>query len=298
MSKEIYGVCPILATPFDEQGRIDEDSMRSLIEFELRAGAHGLTLFGIAGEGFKLSEAERDRLTQIVVEQVNARVPVIVGSGATGTDTAVMLAQKAEAAGAGALLVLPPYFVKPADDGLVRYYRRISDAVNIPIIVQDEPLNTGVTMSPGLIARLSAEVPWCRYAKIEARPSTTKISALKALAGDQIGVFGGLGGMYCLEELLRGGVGIMTGFAFPEALVQLYQHFAAGDLNKATEVYLRYLPLLVFEGQAGIGLGIRKETLRLRGVISSSYVRHPGPALDETTYRELHRLLDWMGIPN
>lgn len=298
MPRDIYGVCPILATPFDEQGRLDEDSMRSLIEFELKAGVHGLTLFGIAGESFKLSEAERDRLTQIVVEQVNGRVPLIVGTGATGTDTAVMLSQKAEAAGAAALLVLPPYFVKPTEEGLVEYYRRISELVGIPIVVQDEPSTTGVTLSPALIARLGHEVPGCRYVKTEAQPSTTKVSAVMALADGQMGIFGGLGGMYCLEELIRGSSGIMTGFAFPEALVQIYEHFVAGELNKATEVYLRYLPLLTFEGQVGIGLGIRKEILRLRGVINSAYVRHPGPTLDETTYRELHRVLDWMGIPN
>ncbi len=298
MARDIYGVCPILATPFDDEGRIDEDSMRSLIEFELKAGAHGLTLFGIAGEGYKLSEAERDRLTQIVVEQTNGRVPVIVGCGATGTDLALMLAQKAEAAGADALLVLPPYFAKPGEEGLVQYYGAIADGVSIPIIVQDEPLNTGITMSVAFLARLSSQVPRCRYAKIEARPSTTKISGLKARVGDQMGVFGGLGGVYCLEELIRGASGIMTGFAFPEALVQIHQAFVAGDLNKATEVYLRYLPLLVFEGQAGIGMAIRKEVLRLRGVIKSAYVRQPGASIDEVSEQELHRTLDWMGIPN
>jgi 4-hydroxy-tetrahydrodipicolinate synthase len=292
------GVCPILATPFDEEGRIDEDSMRSLVDFELKAGVHGVTLFGIAGEGFKLSEAERDHLTTVVVEQVDGKVPVIVGTGATGTDLAVLLAQKAEAAGADALLVLPPYFVKPGEEGLVQYYQAIDSMVSVPIIVQDEPQNTGVTMTPALIARLAEEIETCRYAKIESRPSTTKITALRALTGDRMGIFGGLGGMYCLEELVRGAVGIMTGFAFPEALVQVYNHFTSGELNRATESYLRFLPLLVYEGQQGIGLAIRKEVLRLRGVIKCSHVRQPGAGLDETSKQELHRLLDWMGIPN
>jgi 4-hydroxy-tetrahydrodipicolinate synthase len=298
LAKDIYGVCPILATPFDEEGRIDEDSMRSLVDFELKAGAHGVTLFGIAGEGFKLSETERDALTTVVVEHVAGRVPVVVGAGATGTDLAALLAQKAEAAGADALLVLPPYFVKPSEEGIVHYYETIGASISIPIIVQDEPQNTGVTMPTGLLARLAQEVPACRYAKIESRPSTTKISALKALVDDQMAVFGGLSGVYCLEELIRGAAGIMTGFAFPEALVQIFNNFVAGDLNKATESYLRFLPLLVYEGQQGIGLAIRKETLRLRGVIKSGFVRQPGSRLDETSIAELHRLLDWMGIPN
>ncbi len=298
MPKDIYGVCPILATPFDDEGRIDEDSMRSLIEFELKAGVHALSVCGIAGEGYKLSEAERDRLTEIVVEQTNGRVPVIVGISATGTDVAMMLAQKAEAAGADALQVLPPYFGRTSEEGIFNYYRSISDGVGIPIIVQDEPTATGVTMSSALIARMGERVTWCRYAEIEDRPSTTKITAVKGLMGERMGLFGGLGGMYCLEELIRGATGIMTGFAFPEALVQIYQSFVDGDLNKATETYLRYLPLLVFEGQAGIGMAIRKEILHLRGVIKTAYVRQPGAALDEVAVQELHRTMDWMGIPN
>jgi 4-hydroxy-tetrahydrodipicolinate synthase len=165
------------------------------------------------------------------------------------------------------------------------------------VVVQDEPVNTGVLMPAPFIARLVDGIEGCRYVKLEEAPTTIKISSLLRNAGTEVGIFGGLGGMYFYEELMRGAVGIMTGFAYPHVLVETYRLCTEGKKREAQEYFFRYLPLIRFEAQLGVGgVGIRKEILKLRGVISSSHVRFPAPALDEETLRELEDLVEALGL--
>ena len=167
----------------------------------------------------------------------------------------------------------------------------------VPVVVQDEPVNTGVVMPAPFIARLVNEIAGCRYVKLEEAPTTIKISSLLQGIEAEVGVFGGLGGMYFYEELARGASGIMTGFAYPDVLVDTYRLFVEGERRKAQEHFFRYLPLIRFEAQLGVGgVGIRKEILRLRGVIASSHVRFPAPTLDEETLRELEDLVEVLGL--
>lgn len=297
MSEPFRGVFPIMATPFDEQGRLDEESLRSLTAFLIAAGAQGLVPLGILGEVFKLSDAERLRVTKIVLDEAAGRVPVVVGTAHAGTDVAVWLSREAEAAGAAGLLLMPPYVIRPEGEGLVAFYRTVGGAVRIPIFVQDEPATTGITMPAPLIARIHQEVPLARYAKIEAAPTPPKIGALRDLVGETMGLFGGLGGLYCLEELERGASGIMTGFAYPEVLRRIWDAYDAGQHSDARAVFHRYLPLVKFEAQAGIGLALRKEILRLRGAIRHATVRQPGPVLDASTRDEARALIELLDLP-
>jgi 4-hydroxy-tetrahydrodipicolinate synthase len=173
----------------------------------------------------------------------------------------------------------------------------VAEAVSVPVVVQDEPVNTGVVMPAPFLARLVDEIEGCRHVKLEEAPTTIKISALLNYAKTEVGVFGGLGGMYFYEELARGAAGIMTGFAYPHVLVETYRRFVEGEKREAQEYFFRYLPLIRFEAQLGVGgVGIRKEILKLRGVISSSHVRFPAPALDEETLRELEDLVEVLGL--
>jgi 4-hydroxy-tetrahydrodipicolinate synthase len=295
--KSLAGVLPILVTPFDDDGRLDEESLRNLAEFFIARGCHGLTVLGIAGEVHKLSDAERQRVIEVVVDQARGRVPVVAGTGHSGFEVAVELSRAAEAAGADALLVMPPYVIRPDADGIYEYYQAVAQAVSIPIVVQDEPLTTGVNMPAALIARLG-EIPGVDYAKVEATPTPPKFTAIRKLSDDRLGLFGGLGGLYFYEELCRGARGIMTGFGFPEVLVEIYNRFQTGDRDGAEEVFYRYLPLIKFEAQPGIGLAIRKEILRRRGVIRSARLRRPAQLPDPETFRELDRLLGRIGLNN
>jgi 4-hydroxy-tetrahydrodipicolinate synthase len=292
----LHGVCTIALTPFTEEGDLDEASIEALAGFYADAGLHGVTVLGIMGEAHKLSDAERQTVTERYVSAVGGRVPVVVGCSAVATKVVVHRAREAEEAGAAAVMVAPPNNQRNLDL-VFEHYRRVAEAVSVPVVVQDEPVNTGVVMPAPFLARLVDEIEGCRYVKLEEAPTTIKISGLLKNAQSEVGVFGGLGGMYFYEELVRGAVGIMTGFAYPHVLVETYRLFAGGDEREAQEYFFRYLPLIRFEAQLGVGgVGIRKEILKLRGVISSSHVRFPAPALDEETMRELEDLVQVLGL--
>jgi 4-hydroxy-tetrahydrodipicolinate synthase len=293
---ELGGVIPITATPFDAEGRVDEDSIVTLVEFEARCGVHGLNVLGIMGEFHKLTESERRRVAEVFIKSAAGRFPIVVGTSHAGTGACIELSQAAEAAGAAAVMVAPPPGLK-GDAAILAHYRAVAGGLSIPIVVQDEPVTTGVIMPPDLIVRIGSELPACRYVKLEEPPTPTKITALRRLVGsDRLRIFGGMNGMYFFEELSRGAIGIMTGVAVPDILVKIYDLFAAGNAAGAAEMYDRYASYMRYEGQVGVGIALRKEVLRLRGAIRSSYVRPPGPALDDVTRAELRAILDRAGI--
>jgi 4-hydroxy-tetrahydrodipicolinate synthase len=292
----LHGVCTIALTPFTDEGDLDEEGIGSLAEFYLESGVHGVTVLGIMGEAHKLSDAERLAVTERYVSAVGGRVPIVVGCSAAATKVVVDLARAAEEAGAASLMVAPPNNQRSLDL-VFEHYRRVAEAVSVPVVVQDEPVNTGVVMPAPFIARLVDEIAGCCYVKLEEAPTTIKISSLLKNAETEVGVFGGLGGMYFYEELVRGASGIMTGFAYPHVLVETYRLFVEGERREAQEYFFRFLPLIRFEAQLGVGgVGIRKEILKLSGVISSSHVRFPAPALDAETLRELEDLVEVLGL--
>ena len=295
----LTGVCTITLTPFTEDGDVDLESIDSLAGLYLDSGVYGLTILGIMGEAHKLSDAERSMVVGRYIEAARDRVPVVVGCSAVATKVTVERAREAETAGAAAIMVAPPNNVKNLDL-VFEHYRRVAEAVSVPVVVQDEPVNTGVIMPAPFIARVINEIEGCRYVKLEEAPTTIKITNLIEKIEDpdkRAGIFGGLGGMYFYEELARGAVGIMTGFAYQEILVRTYELFSEGRGREAREYFFRYLPLVRFEAQLGVGgVGIRKEVFKMRGAISSSHVRFPAPALDEETLRELEELVGLLGL--
>ena len=295
----LTGVCTITLTPFTEGGDVDLESIDSLAGLYLDSGVYGLTILGIMGEAHKLSDEERSMVVGRYIEAARGRVPVVVGCSAVATKVTVERAREAEAAGAAAIMVAPPNNVRNLDL-VFEHYRRVAEAVSVPVVVQDEPVNTGVVMPAPFIARVINEIEGCRYVKLEEAPTTIKITNLIEKIEDpdkRAGIFGGLGGMYFYEELARGAVGIMTGFAYQEILVRTYELFSEGRGREAREYFFRYLPLVRFEAQLGVGgVGIRKEVFKMRGAISSSHVRFPAPALDEETLRELEELVGLLGL--
>lgn len=287
---EFSGVFPIVSTPFHEDGSVDLDSQRRLVRFLLMCGAHGLGLFGTASEGYALTTDERQQILRVVLREVNGRVPIIVSTGHTGTDVAVSFSRKAEMEGADGVMVLPPYFLKPDGEGVFEYYRAINDAVRIPIVVQDAPLMTQVSMGPELIARMGRELERVRYAKIEAPPTAVKISAIRKYGDHGPVLFGGLNGQFLLEEFDRGARGTMPGSDLTAAFVQLWTKWASGARREARRDFARYLPLIRYELQPGLGASVMKHNLVAARVIASSRVRHPTRSLDETGRRELEEL--------
>jgi 4-hydroxy-tetrahydrodipicolinate synthase len=288
------GVFAILATPFDVDEELDDRGMRQLVEWEIEAGVHGLTALGIFGEAHRLTDDERARVIRVVVDQARGRVPVIVGVGHNSSKVAAGYARLAGSLGADGVMVYPSPFAKgPA--AIRAYYAVVAAATDLPIIVQDEPTFTGVQLTPETLVELLSVSPNIRTLKLEEAPTPPKISAIRRLS-DSYRIFGGLGGLYLLEELQRGAVGTMTGFAFPEILVEIYNAHRAGDVEDARLAFHRALPLLRYEGQQGLALALRKELLRARGAIPSATLRQPMRTLDATTLAELHELVQSLGL--
>lgn len=288
--KQLEGVFPIVATTFADDGSLDLESQQRLVDYLLEQGAHGLGLFGNASEGYTLLEEEREKLQRLIVKQVNGRVPVVVSASHTGTDAAAVLARKTQDLGADALMVLPPFYMKPDSEGVYHYYATINEAVSIPIMVQDAPLMTGVPMPAALLARMSRELENVRYAKVEAPPTAPKVSDVVAQAGNGMTVFGGLNGQFFLEEMERGARGMMPGSDMTGCYVRIWNRYESGDKAGAWDAFTRALPLMRFELQPGMGVSAMKHNLAVAGVIRSTRVRHPTRSLNAESLRELEWL--------
>lgn len=282
----LSGVHSVLPTPFATGESLDEAGLRDEIDFYITRGVDGIVLLGVLGEADKLADDERERVVAVALEQAAGRVQVTIGVTHNSTVVAARRAQSAEQAGASAVMVAPPQGM-PAS---AAHFRRIMDAISIPVVVQDYPPASGVHMSVDFLARLQDVV-----VKLEDAPTAAKIGALHAAAPHQ-SILGGLGGVSLLEELDAGASGTMTGFAFPEALVEVLAAHRAGDRTRARRTFERALPLLRFEAQPGGGAAVRKEILRRRGAIASATVRQPARPLDPSVLATLDRLLDTVSL--
>lgn len=287
------GIFPILLTPFDDDGRIDEESLRSEVEFNLAAGVHGLGL-ALGSELLKMTEEERQRVTKIVVDQVRGRVPVVVNTGAQSNVVAALYSRQAEELGASAVMCMPPSMGVSGSE-MRSYFKAISDAVRVPVWIQD---TTYVVVPAGVIRQIADESERVRYAKIESAPNPLKVQEAVQQAGHLITVFGGSAGTYFVEELARGGVGTMPWPSTPEVFVKIWNRWQAGDKDGARETFERELLPILRVSSTGVRLGhtINKEILKRRGVIKSAHVRAPSDPLDALAERELSETLERLGI--
>lgn len=289
------GVYNILSTPFTPEGALDTASLRRLVDATVGMGVDGITILGVAGEVQKLTDAERSEVLAIVMAVNAGRVPIIAGTSRDGTDATIAASLEAQQAGAAGVMIAPPTFSQ-AGPGLTGHYQAIGDALDIPIVLQDFPPVNGVTLSPRAMADIALAVPGVTCIKLEDTPTPQRTAQTLALLDGKATILGGIGGMYMLDELRRGSSGIMTGFAYPEVLVDIWRAWDAGERDTAAEVFYRHLPLLIFEGQPRIGVAIRKEILRRRGLIDSATVRRPGPSLDDGILADLAETLAFVGL--
>jgi 4-hydroxy-tetrahydrodipicolinate synthase len=293
---KLEGVYSVLPTAFTLSGDLDDDSLRRVIDLFIAAGINGVTALGVTGEVARLDDSERRRVLEVVTSHVNGRIGVVAGTTADGTRTCITYSRHAKEAGATAVMVSPPRMPKLNSEAVVRHFHALADAVDIEIVVQDYPPISGYAVEPSLLARIAREIPRARTIKLEDPPTPFKTSRILAELGKtaDVRIFGGLGGVFLLEELLAGATGAMTGFAFPEILVQIVSLFRAGRVDEAADVFYRAVPLMRFEFQEGIGMAIRKEVLHRRGALASPATRAPGAALDTTTREALDRVMAWV----
>ena len=288
------GVFSVLPTPFRGGGEVDVESLKKVVDLIAGAGVNGVTALGVTGEAARLSERERGVVVDTVVRQAAGRVKVIVGTSADGVRGCIDFSREARSLGASAVMVSPPRMPKLNSESVVNHYKALAEAVDLPIVVQDYPPISGFAMEAGLLARIAREVPAARTIKLEDPPTPFKTARILVAAGEtKVAILGGLGGVFLLEELLAGAAGVMTGFAYPEVLVKVVSLYRAGDVDQAAALFYRFVPLMRFEFQEGIGMAIRKEVFKRRGVLADASTRAPGAVLDEGTRTALDRVLAW-----
>jgi 4-hydroxy-tetrahydrodipicolinate synthase len=292
------GVFVIAATPFTDDGRIDEPSIGRMVEFYRSKGADGLTILGMMGEAPKLTQQE----SLLVIERVLAAagdMPVVVGVSAPGLAALGELSHRAMGMGAAGVMVAPPGAVR-TDDQIVEYYQQAAQAAgaDTPMVLQDFPLSTNVVISTTALGRVIETTPSMVMLKHEDWPGLAKITALRqaeAKGRRRISILCGNAGMFLPEEMQRGADGAMTGFGFPEMMVEVCRLTTAGDMDRARDIFDAYLPLMRYEQQPSVGLAVRKYVLAKRGAIASAAQRAPGAALAPAAAREVDALLERQG---
>jgi 4-hydroxy-tetrahydrodipicolinate synthase len=291
------GVYLIAVTPFTDSGALDLASTDRMVDFCLEAGVSGLTVLGIMGEANKLTAQESCDFVRQVLTRVAGRVPVVVGASSPGFAAMRELTESVMALGAAGVMVAPPSTLR-TDDQIVTYFDLVNETLgpDVPWVLQDHPVSTSVQMSVSVIQRIVKNSASCVMLKHEDCPGLAKLSALRAASerGDvrRVSILSGNGGgLFLPEELARGADGAMTGFAYPEMMVDVCRAHASANREQAHDIFDAYLPLARYEQQAGIGLAVRKHLLVLRGVIASAAVRKPGPKLSSADMADIALLV-------
>lgn len=275
------GVFPVVPTPFNAEGGLDLESQKRCVDFMIDAGSTGLCILANFSEQFVLSDAERETLTRTILEHVAGRVPVIVTTTHYSTQICIERSRQAQALGAAMVMVMPPYHgatLRVGEAGIYEFYARLSDAIDIPIMVQDAPMS-GTPLSAPFLARMAREIKQLSYFKIETAGAATKLRELIALGGEAIeGPWDGEEGITLLADLDGGATGAMCGGGFPDGIRQIVDAYAAGQREEAVALYGRWLPLINAENRQG-GILTAKALMLEGGVISCDAPRHPFPSM-------------------
>jgi len=308
LNAEASGYFAIAPSPFDADGALALGAVPAMVEAFIRAGATGITVLGIMGEAPKLTETEGAALVRAVIAAASGRLQVVVGVSAPGLAAMAALSGMAMAAGAAGVMIAPPAGLR-GDDAVLAYMRQAAGAIggDVPYILQDYPQANGIAITASMVQRL-AETTNLVMVKAEDWPGLDKLSALRALIASggmrKLSLFCGNGALFLPHELRRGADGVMTGYAFPEMLVQVHALMAAGREEEAHDLFDAHLPLVRYETQPGLGLAVRKYVLARRGILPGPTLRPPAPALSVETRAEidlivtrLHRRAAELGFP-
>ncbi len=288
------GVYAIAPTPFHPDGRIDETSLDRMTDFYREVGCTGITVLGIMGEAPKLEAAEALGVATRVIKR--AGLSIVVGVSAPGFAAMRALARSSMDAGAAGVMIAPPPSLR-TDDQIVTYYAQAIEAIgtDIPVVIQDYPLTLSVIMTPAVIRRIVMDNPSCMMLKHEDWPGLEKISTLRRFQQEgtlrPISILCGNGGLFLDFEMERGADGAMTGYAFPDMLVDVVRLSKAGERDAAHDLFDAHLPLIRYEQQQGVGLAVRKYVMMRRGILASDAQRKPAGALSAAAKAEVEYLL-------
>jgi dihydrodipicolinate synthase/N-acetylneuraminate lyase len=290
--KKIDGVIPILQTPYDANGNIDTDNLRREIDFNIDAGVDGMGI-ALASEVQLFNESERDLLVKTVVDQTNGRVPVVMNTGALGTDLAVFYSKRAEELGVDAVMLTPPGsgFGVSNPETVRQYFKEIANSVNVSVALQDVQF---AQVPPQMVADLAAALPNIVACKMETPPTPARIAETVDAVQGKVTVLGGGGATFLMEELSRGSTGTMPFSTTPVEFVEIFALYKKGDIDGAANVFqTRIAPLCHLVSQApGLAIGFHKQILKKRGIFESAQVRQPAAKPDKHTQRDIDELLE------
>jgi 4-hydroxy-tetrahydrodipicolinate synthase len=295
LTPSAHGVFPIAPTPFLSDGTIDWASTDRMIDHYVACGATGVTILGIMGEAPKLDQDEAIAFAARCIARA-PHLPFIVGVSAPGFAAMRSLARAVMEKGAAGVMIAPPSSLR-TDDQIIAYYAQVVEAIgtDIPFVIQDYPLTLSVIMTPKVIERIITDNPSCVMLKHEDWPGLEKISALRKAEQEgrlrHVSILTGNGGLFLDFEMERGADGAMTGYAFPELLVDVVGMQKAGKRDEAHDLFDAHLPLMRYEQQQGVGLAVRKYTLMRRGILASDAQRKPGASLTAAAKAEVEYLL-------
>jgi 2-keto-3-deoxy-L-arabinonate dehydratase len=283
--KPYKGVFPVAPTIFDDRGELDLDGQRRCIDFMIDAGSHGICILANFSEQFVLTDRERDMLMHAVLEHAAGRVPVIVTTSHFGSRICAERSRQAQLAGASMVMIMPPYHgatIRVADSGIYEFFRTVSDAIDIPIMIQDAPVS-GTALSAEFLAQLACDIRNVAYFKIETPRAAAKLRELVKLGGDAIeGPWDGEEAITLLADLDAGATGSMTSGGYPDGIRQIIDPYFARRREEAVNAYARWLPLINYENRQ-CGLAASKVLMKEGGVIASEAVRHPLQPLPAAT---------------
>ena len=281
MPRPYRGVFPVVPTTFTESGELDLPSQLRCIDFMIDAGSTGLCILANFSEQFLLSDDDREVLVEIILEHVNGRVPVIVTTTHFSTHVCAERSRHAQEMGAAMVMVMPPYHgatIRVSEEKIYEFYAKLSDAIDIPIMIQDAPVS-GTPFSAAFLARMAKEIKNVSYFKIETAGAASKLRELIRLGGDAIeGPWDGEEAITLLPDLDAGCTGAMTGGAYPDGIRQIMDAYAAGRRDDAVDAYTRWLPLINFENRQG-GILTAKALMKAGGIIACEAPRHPFPSM-------------------
>jgi 4-hydroxy-tetrahydrodipicolinate synthase len=295
LTSSASGVFPIAPTPFLADGSVDWASTERLFAFYDEIGSDGTTVLGIMGEAPKLEPEESIGIVKRAVAGMPGK-PVIVGVSAPGFAAMRSLARQSMELGAAAVMIAPPPSLR-TDDQITGYYAQAVEAIgaDIPFVIQDYPLTLSVVMTPAVIRKIVQDNPSCVMLKHEDWPGLEKISALRKFQAEgslrPLSILTGNGGLFLDFEMERGADGAMTGYAFPELLIDVVRFQKAGQRDAAHDIFDAHLPLMRYEQQQGVGLAVRKYTMMKRGILASDAQRKPGSAISVAAKAEVDYLL-------
>lgn len=291
IEKDFKGIYPVLSLPFTEKKEIDYGSLSNLVNFCNEKGAHGIVIFGVASEFYKITDEESREVIRVIVEKNEKKIPLIVGVGKLSTETTIMQAKFCNDLDVDGLMIFPPYFIPTTTQRLFEHYLNIAKSVDMPIIIQDAPQVSGVNMDIDFFINISKKAKNIRYVKIEAPFAGPKISMVLSATKGGLKIFDGNGGIHFYEHLIRGVCGLMPGCSLLEIFINIYNKFSENKVE-AFKQYEELLPLLNIQSQAAeVYIACEKLMLKHRGIIRSSGSREPWINIDKTMQDLLFEIL-------